>query len=111
MPDFKKVPSWIWATIVGVGTVLGTVTGMITIWNEIEGRTNDAIQTAVTLVTSEIHKQTGVIAEFYEDDLHERIIILETDIDELHQQGKVVPVQKIIQLKAMQERLEEFKQR
>ena len=111
MPNLKQVPNWCWATVIGLATVIGIITGMITIWSEVESRTNNAVQTAVTLVTSEIRKQTGVIAEFYEDDLHERIIILETEVEELHRQGNIVPVQKVIQLKSMKERLEEFKGR
>lgn len=111
MPIKKSVPSWIWMTIVGLGTVVATISGIITVWNQIETHTNSAIKTATVLITTEIRNQTSTIAEFYEDDLYERLIILETEIEELREKGLSVPFQKKIQLKSMKERLEEFKGR
>jgi len=107
----KDVPSWIWATIVGLGTSVGVITGIMSIWNQIEHNTQSAVQTAAVLITTEIRVQTDEIAEFFEDDLYERIIILETEIENLIDQNEVVPTQKKIQLKSMIERLDEFKGR
>ena len=109
--SIRNIPNWIWATIVGFGTVIGLITGMLSVWNQIDQNIQESIETAAVLITTEIHGQTNVIAEFYEDDLYERIIMLETEVDELRAQNKPVPVQKIIHLKSMKERLGDFKER
>lgn len=111
MPNFRNAPTWVWATVVGAVTVLSLITGMITVWNQIRDNTNEAVQTATMLITQEIHSQTGVIAEFYEDDLYERINILEAEIQQMQQNNQIVPVTKMLQLRSMKERLAEFKGR
>ena len=111
MEFLKKVPGWIWATIVGVATVVGLVTSMIAVWNQIESQTQKAVEAAAVTITSEIHKQTGLIGEFFEDDLYERINILEAEIGLMKSKGTAVPLHKEIQLRSMKERLEEFKDR
>lgn len=111
MIDFTKIPGGVWATIIGVGTVGAAITSMLAIWDQIDNNIQSSIQTATVLVTQEIQDQTGIIVEFIEDDLYERIIILESDIDDLKAKNQPIPTQKVLQLKSMKERLSNFKQR
>lgn len=112
VPDqVKQVPKWMWASLVGVGTVVAAIGGLISVWGAIDKEMQSSIKTATIQITEEIQTQTNTIAEFYEDDLYERIVILEEEINDLRENGESVPAPKRILLKSMQERLEEFKQR
>jgi len=115
----KQTPKWVWQTVIGIGAIVGMIVqGMQYIENDSQQRVDTlgrevktSIENITNRITGEIDKQTSTIAEFYEDDLYERIIILETKIDEMKENGKHVPREMIITLKSMKERLSKFKTR
>ena len=111
MPNIKEVPKWIWATIVGVGTVAGLLTTMFTLWNAVENKIEGSIKQQTVLIIQELDNRTGDLAELQKDDLWDRIVLLELEIKSLEDTNQYVPERLRIHLRDMKERFEEVKER
>ncbi len=89
------------------GTAISMIGGILSFWFSIENKIQQTIKESTTLVTEELYRKTGDIAEMIRSDLRNRIIVLEEEIKELERQGKPVPERKRMHLRLMEEQLKE----
>ncbi len=102
--DIKQIGGIALAIITFVGTTLG-------VWFSIENRVKRSITSSATRITEEIQKATLDIVGMHRDDLEIRLRILKQEIRAKKQSGEPIPERTEILRDALQDQLEEMKEK
>ncbi len=105
----SQVPSWIWKTLVGVGTVAAVVVSLFSIQKFFDDKLQQEFATQSRIIVEEIQSKSEILIDFHKADVWDRIQVMQLEIERREQAEEAVPDSMKMHLRSMQERYDEMK--
>lgn len=94
--------------VVAVGAFVSTI---LTGWFKIESTIETTVAASTAVITKELHQRTLDLAITQRDDLRVRARMLERDIEDYRQDGRVPPERLSINLESLKDQIEELERK
>ena len=104
---FKKIPTTVITGLTLVGTVVGVIAGVISLWDKVEELVFKTSKDVAIEVTKEVKRTEVNIGTFFIRDIRNRLIVVEDEINEYKEQNKPVPLRLLRKQRLLKEQLDE----
>lgn len=111
MPENTKKQNWLLRAVGIASAVVMFISGTIGLYFTVESRVKDAMAENTKHLTLEIKRSAVDLASMHRDDLEFRVLIKKREIAALRRAGNPVPERLEIELGALQDQLEEVKEK
>ena len=105
----SQVPSWIWRTLVGVGTVAAVAVSFFSLQKFFEEKLQREFATQSRIIIEEIQSKSETLIDFQKADVWDRIQLMTIEIERRREAGEAVPESMTLHLRSMRERYDEMK--
>ena len=105
----SQVPSWIWKTLVGIGTVAAVAVSLFSIQKFFDDKLKSEFATQSRIIIEEIQSKSETLIDFQKADVWDRIQVMKIEIERRRADGEPIPESMTMHLRSMQERYDEMK--
>jgi len=105
----STVPSWIWKTVVGIGTVAAVAVSLFSIQKFFDEKLQREFATQSERIIEEIQTKSDTLINFQKDDLWDRIQVMKIEMERRAEADTPIPESMRMHQRSMEERYDEMK--